>query len=262
MGTRLEIVLSDGTPAVSLNESLAHSTPIELSVLSLHPQAPVSEDLYMQSLNYLFRGTTNFASGKIGRVFVEKDWFGSIEKNMDAIYWNAIPDKLYVVVYDISIEEISEHFYIADSVRFKKKRRPKVEPIWNEKLIKPTSKTLKEGLKTAIEIAAEFPTEYKLVWGHNGKQGLFVLNPKGKKIDVADIVEPETFILFRLLIALASKELHAGVFCIDARAMSDTLLTSLVETSKTFYGDSFIFIKHLNSSSKIPRKKVVLPILK
>lgn len=262
MGTRLEIVLSDGTPAVALNESLAHSTPIELSVLSLHPQAPVSEDLYMQSLNYLFRGTSNFASGKIGRVFVEKDWFGSIEKNMDSIKWNAIPDKLYVVVYDISVEELSEHYYIADSVRFKKKRRPKVEPIWNERLIKPTPKTLKDGLKTAIEIAAEFPTDYKLVWGHNGKKGLFVLNPKGKKIDVADIEEPETFTLFRLLILIASKELHAGVFCIDALGMSDNLLESLVQTSRTFYGDSFIFIKHLTKSSRLPRKTVQLPILK
>lgn len=261
MSTRLQIVLSDGTPVVDFNGTLEHSTPIELSVFPLSPLGVVSADIYMQAINYLFRGVSNFASGKIGKVSAEKSWFGRIEKTMDKLEWNAITDKNLVVVYDITKEAIAEHYYVAEAVAFKNGKKRKVEPIWNEQLIKPSAKTMKEGIITAIEIATEFTNRYRLVWGYNGSRGLYVLNENDKKVDVDDIEDDEIYLLFRLLLVLASKEMHIGVFCIDAEGLSDNLLKAIVQTSRTFYGDGFIFIKHLNPSSKLPRETIKLPVL-
>lgn len=261
MSTRLKMVLSDGTPVVDFNGALEHSTPIELSVFPHTPQGVVSADIYMQTLNYLFRGVSNFASGKVGYVAAEKSWFGRIEKTMDKIEWNAIADKNFVVVYDISKEQVVEHYYVAEAIAFKNGKRRKVEPIWNEKLIKPSPKTMKEGIITAIEIATEFTDRYRLVWGFKGKRGLFILDANDRKVDVDDIDDDEIYVLFRLLLVLASKELHAGVFCIDAKGLSDNLLNAIVQTSRTFFRDGFVFIKHLDPSSKIERETVTLPVL-
>lgn len=261
MSTKLEIVLSDGTPVVQLNKVLEHSTPIELSVSPMSPQAVRSADIYMQSLNYLFRGVSNIASGRIKKVAVEKSWFGRIEKEMDKTIWNAVADKNFVVVYDITADSISEHYYVAEAVAYRKGKNRKIEPIWNEALIKPSPKTIKEGIITAIEIATEFTDRYRLVWGYKGKQGLFVLNHKGKKIDVDDIDDDEIYLVFRLLLLLSSKELHTGVFCIDADRISDKTLEAIIQASKTFFGDGFIFIKHLNPNSRIKRETVHLPVL-
>lgn len=262
MGTHLSIVLSNGTPVVDFSGTVGHSTPFELSVLPLNsPQAVLSADIYMQSFNYLFRGLSNFSSGKIGRVAAEKSWFGRIEKNMDKIEWNAITEKSLVVVYDISRDEIAEHYYVADAISYKKGRHRKATPVWNERLIKPSAKTMKEGLITAIEIATEFTSEYRLIWGYKGKRGLFILDRNDKKVDIKDINDDETYILFQLLLLLASKELHVGVFCINAQDMSDKLINSMVQASKSCFGDGFIFIKHLDASSKIERQLLSLPVL-
>lgn len=261
MSTRLQIVLSDGTPVVDFNGALEHSTPIELSVFPHTPQGVVSADIYMQSLNYLFRAVSNFASGKIGYVAAEKSWFGRIEKTMDKLEWGAIADKNFVVVYDISKEEIAEHYYVAEAVSFKHGKRRSVEPVWNEKLIKPSPKTMKEGIITAIEIATEFTDLYRLVWGYRGKRGLFILDSEDRKIDVDDIDDDEIYILFRLLLVLASKEIHVGVFCIDANGLSDSLLNAIVQASRTFFGDGFVFIKHLDVESKLKRETLALPVL-
>ena len=261
MSTRLKMVLSDGTPVVDFNGALGHSTPIELSVFPYTPQGVVSADIYMQTLNYLFRGVSNFASGKVGYVAAEKSWFGRIEKTMDSIEWNAIADKNFVVVYDISKEQLSEHYYVAEAVAFKNGRRRKIEPIWNEKLIKPSPKTMKEGIITAIEIATEFTGQYRLVWGYKGKRGLFILDRQDRRVDVDDIESDEVYTLFRLLLLLASKELHVGVFCIDANGLSDHLLNAIVQASRTFFGDGFVFIKHLDPESKLKRETLTLPVL-
>lgn len=261
MSTSIKMVLSDGTPVADFVGGKENSTPIELSVFPSTPKGHASADIYMQAINYLFRGVSNFASGKLGYVSVEKPWFGRIEKSMDKLEWNAISDKSMIVVYELSLKEVAEHYYLAEGVRLKRGRAPEVKPVWNEGLIKPTAQTMKEGVITAIEIATEFTDEYRLVWGYNGKSGLYVLNSKDKRIDIDDIKNPEVYLLFRLLLLVASKERHIGVFCIDATGMSDELLNALVQASRTFYVDGFIFIKHLNHGSEIDREKLSLPVI-
>lgn len=258
---KLKFDFSNGIPSVEFNENTDKATPLELLVPETNGiSGKNSLDLYIKSLDYLFRGVSNYASGKIVGVSAEKGWFGKIEKQREEITWQAISDKNFVVVYDITLHAISEHMYVADAItRGGKTSFKGVDPIWIKELLVPNPTGMKENIISSVTIATDFLTEYKLAWGFGGKEGLSIINGQGQVIDVGDIADDEAFILIKLLMLLMSKGTHMGVFLINCRGFSDKVLEGLVKTAEVFFGDAYIFFYNVSPRSQIKRSAFVLP---
>jgi hypothetical protein len=275
----LKINFTNGTAPVNFNENVVGATPVELLIANTGSVETRRHSLgaYVRSLDYTFRGVSNYASGKIAGLSVSKDWFGTMGKNREAVLWNAISDKIYVVVYDLAINSIIENMYVADGVAISPKRTNQktvshskkksseefkgVEPLWVTELLSPiaSENILKDMIIKSIAIVAEYVQGYKLVWGHKGKDGFTVLNPNGSPTAINSIADDGTFILIKLLTLLLGKGTHQGVFLIDCDGFSDSILDAFAETAKLFYGDTFVFVYNVAQNSKLTRVQTVLP---
>lgn len=277
----LKINFSNNTPPVEFNENTVGATPVELLVADSGDIKTRRQALgaYVRSLDYTFRGVANYATGKISSISVSKDWFGTMEKNRESIIWNAISDKIYVVVYDLSINSITENMYVADGIGVGAKPKYKeksisytrgnskeyvsdLNPVWLTELLNPVPSMdiLKDMIIKSIAIVTEYVQNYKLVWGNfDGKDGFKVLNRKGQPTAIDNIEDDGTFILIKLLTLLLGKGTHQGVFLIDGYGFTDNILKALAETAKLFYGDTFIFVYNVRPKSQLPRVQAVLP---
>lgn len=262
----------NGADTVDFKSESVGATPIELLVSRSGSMRSQAKSLmgYVRSLDYTFRGVTNYASSDISRVSIEKPWFGKMEKIKDSVNWTAITDKNFVVVYDLTTKSITENMYIADAIatgaQAKKRSADEefmgVQPVWIQELIQPQmGKSLKNITADAISIVTEYAeaeSGYSLVY-RGGKQGLVVLDPQGKAITVDDIQDDETFILVKLLTLLLGKGQHLGVFLIDAHGFSDRILSAFITTARLFYGNTFMFMYNVDSKSKVKRVQCELP---
>lgn len=259
---RLKFDFSNGTPSVDFQLNVMQATPVELLV----PHGRNSDKAvkaYVRAIDYLCRGVANYASGEIVGVSLEKNWFGKMEKNRDVVMWNAISDKSFVVVYDLKINSITENMYVADGIKMTKSGGSfkGVEPLWIKELLNPnkSNNELRDQAIYAISIVTEYVSGYRLVWGYGGRKGLTVLDRNDKVVVVEDIKDDETFILVKLLTLLINKGLHLGVFLIDCKGFSDSVINGFVETARLFFGDTFLFLYNLNPNSKVERVTVNLP---
>lgn len=262
---RVQFEFSNGLPRIDFDSKLEHSTPLELSVPSSASSltAKQSVAMYVQSLNYLFRGVSNYASGRIVKVVAEKGWFGRIEKSYEAVFWEAVTDKTFVVVYDLSLSSFTEHMYVADGLSTGSNPQGflGVDPLWIKELLSPSTAQVKENIISSIAIATEFLSDYKLVWGFGGAKGLSILDANNRAIKLEDIQDDQSFILISLLLAVVSKGIHTGVFLLDCQGFSDAILTALVRAAKVFFGDAYIFLYNVPAGCRLPRARLELPDL-
>lgn len=264
---KLKLNFSNGTPAVNFEDNnIGYSTPLELSIQSVNQRKHIDATrLYVKALDYLFRGVANYSTGNITNISVEKGWFGKIEKNRDAIHWNAISDKSFVVIYDIAIDEITEHMYVADSIKAGNtngkgsKQLGGANPTWIKELIAPDPKGVKENIISSIEIASEFIKDYRMAWGFNGVEGLSILDVNNNIIEEDSIASDEVYTLIKLLSLLRSKGIHMGVFFVDCRGFSDNILEAFASAAKVFFGDTYIFFYNVDPKSTVERKVISLP---
>lgn len=262
---KLEFDFTNGIEPVRIKQETVGATPMELLVSDTGSKGSRKDALmaYLTGLDYTFRGVRNPISGYIDRISVEKPWLGKMEKDGTEVNWDSVADKSFIVVYDVMISSIEEHMYVAEA--FKQKRGDgdatgHVNAIWNDNLLNPAPpETLKGLLIKAISIASEYVDGYRLVFGHNGKDKISVLDRKDNEIAVDDIDDDESFIIIRLLFRLLSKGVHVGVFLINAQGLSDKGLNALVAISELFFGDTYLFLYNVRNTSSISRVQVTLP---
>lgn len=259
---KLKFGFTNGTPSAEFNIDTIQATPLELLVSQqgTFQSRKRAMQLYIKTLDYAFKGVSNYASGDISGVEIEKPWFGRVLKHMDYVEWEAVTDKTFVVVYDFSLESLTENMYVADAIQATKKgNKNSINPVWIKELLTPKPYYMLQNMISSIAIVTEFSPHYKIAWGFEGKEDLTVLTKDHKPITVEDIEDDEFFILIKLLTLIMSKGVHMGVFLIDARGFSDRVLEAITHTVKAFYGDAFLFLYNLNPNSKLNRKTIELP---
>lgn len=231
-------------------------TPLELTVV---PSSKMKQELYLyiNALSLLFRGLTNYSTSDIIGVSVSKGLFGSVVKNQDSISWNAVVDKTYTIVYEISATQLTDHVYVADGLAAKKtKDGHKFEYLWLKGIFKPDPAHSRENVTNAIVIATERLQKYALKWGENG---LCVVEKGGKVVNIDDVSVDEEFVFLSLLLTILSKARHVGVFLVDASGFSDDILLGLLDVAKYFMLDNFIFFYNMRKESKVSRYRLELP---
>lgn len=262
---RLKFDFSNGTESVDFQSSIdTQATPLELLVASGGSEIKRKEALqaYVRSIDYLCRGVSNYASGNIKNVSLEKNWFGVMAKTGDSVLWDAISDKSFVITYHLSIGSIEENMYVADAIHVdKRKGENGVNPVWIKELLTPkkSSELLRNQAIYAISIVTEFISGHKLAWGFNGKEGLSVVDRNFNVVAVEDIDDDETFILVKLLTLLISKGLHLGILIINCEGFSNNVVSAFSETARMFFSDTFVFLYNVPPNSPVERATVVLP---
>jgi hypothetical protein len=262
---QLQFEFNNGTPAVNFTTNLKQSTPLELVVLDSTTNTTLL--LYMQALSYLLRGVTNYASGNIVKVGIEGADFGQVTKSRDSIIWKSVVDRTYVVIYEISLGEVTEHVYVADGIvapggiitASPDGKHTGGTPLWAEKLFSPSNKVKKDNIISAIAIATEFLNEYKLIWDDTEIGSLVVKTRNGNVIELDSIPSDEVYSLIQLLYLVVSKSLHTGVLIINAKGFSDKVLNAFVSVLEAYFKEGFLFLGNLPSNSKLERVRVELP---
>lgn len=260
---RLQFEFSNGTPPVDFSsDQMMSSTPVELFVADQGSPHSRNKALngYVRSLDFLFRGVSNYAVGDIFGVSVERGTFGRMGKQGHAVNWDFLIDKHFIVNYDISIHSIHEHMYFADAIAFSKKGDRTVTPVIIHELINPATKAgrvMLDHTREAVALVTEYIDDCSLVFTPD--ENLAVLNSNGKKISINDIGSDESYVIVQLLALLLGKGNHHGVFFIDARGFSDKGLSVFSEIAKSFFGDTFIFVYNCNPHHQFKRVKVTLP---
>lgn len=262
---KLHFGFRGNTPPVNFSASVLQATPLELVIA---PQgSPHSRKkalgAYLLSLDYMFRGVTNYASSDIISVSIEKDWFGKMEKKDDVVTWTAVVDKSFVVVYGIELQQITENMYVADAIKVgASKKADAVDPVWIQELLSPTSKpdrTVREHIMHAVSVVTQYVDGYSLIYGFNGGTGLSIVRDDKVSVKVEDISDDETFIIVRLLVLLLSKGLHMGVFMLNCEGFSEKAIQAITDIAKLFFGDAYIFLYNCRDNIKVDRIKVTLP---
>lgn len=258
---RLKIGFFDGNTPVDIKTDTLQATPLELLVSATGDieSQKSSLQMYITSIDYLFKGVSNLVSSSIRSLLVEKSWFGSIEKENAQVTWRAVSDKSLVVLYTISTEGVDESMYVADSVRSTGSNQ--VNPVWSKKLFKQSMQVTRDNIISAITIATATSDKYKLVWGYQGKNAPTILDEDGLPVLPEDIGDDESFALMRLLLLLSVKGAHMGVYMVDCKGFSDKFLKALSTIAKAYHGDAFIFFYNVSENSQVERVTVNLPNL-
>lgn len=259
---RLQFEFLDKTPIVDFEHEVLHATPLELRVISGSVKSRVDcLELYKKALSYLFQGVSNYVYPNLYRVSVEKKWFGKMEKYGANIRWDCVVDSTSVVVYEVYRDRVVENMYLSDGVVVKKDRDNRIkaiEPIWLTELLYPKSDLVKNHIINAISFVEEYVKGYHLVWGHDGRPGLSIINSRDKVVKLDEIENMEVYVILQLLLLLINKGEHLGVFFIDARGMSDNTVRAIVEIAKLFFGDTFVFM--INGRNIVKVEKVVVEV--
>lgn len=214
---------------------------------------------YVKSIEYLFQGVSNYASGKIVGFTIQNN-LGAVTKSNDVNKWQARFTKEYAVVYGVSRLEVSEGMYLADSIYMDgSKGKPELKPMWVSNLVNPSSDLLRRNLMAAITYGNKCGKGYGLMFADDA---LRAVDPSGNPIAISDIEDQEVFLLFQLIERVAHKGLHVGIYLIDAEGMSDEflrVLVDLVHSSLISSEDSYIFIYNAPKSITVRTNPITLP---
>lgn len=230
-------------------------TPVEISV----PKGGKSSreralGAYIKTMEFAFTGVSNRVNSVIDELTVGKDWCGSVTKKGDSIDWNLVAEASDVIVYNISVEEIQENMYLADSVNIGKDN--KLTPVWSKNLFETNGTDTKGKFVTAIEAFSEYIDKYKLVWDNKLK----LLNSNGKVVNMDDISEDDIYILLKLMTLIFKKGKHTGVFFINCAGFNDKTLNAMMSFIKGVYGDAFVFLYNCKYTH-VKRELLELPNL-
>lgn len=263
---RLTFEFANSTPPFSATLASYQVTPVELTVARRGSLSSQQEALrtYIRSLEYLLSGVINYASGDIISVSLENNWFGKMQKVRDSIFWEAVVDKLFIVLYQISQRGVTEKLYVADAFTVDTQGDKLPRPIVNKALLDPSTKAGRVELNHTIEaiaMATEYVKNYSLAYDE--QSGLVIRDRRmGKTVAMPDIDNDEDFAVVCLLAMLLSKGLHHGVFFIDCRGFSDKTLEAFVEIAKRFFGNTFVFVYNCPQDLKFNRTVLELPNFK
>lgn len=260
---------TNGTPNV--REKLAGNKPVELKIED--GGTPYSKEsslsAYLRSIDYMFRGVGNLATGVIKEVRLDAGNLGRVRRQNESVVWEVNREQTSIVVYEISHEEIKENLYIADGIVKGKKRGvntpfKNITPIWVKEVIKPTHKqsVMKENLIKAISITTKYLSDVQLTWlSGNGfsKDRLAILDKNKREVDISEIENDEEYIIVRLLTMILSKGEHQGVFLINGKHLSDNAVNALYHIGSIFYGQGFVFLYNMKENSGVVRDTVILP---
>lgn len=262
---RLTFEYSNGIPTFSATVTSEQVTPVELLVSDTGSVNSRRSALrgYIKSLEYLVSGVANYATGEIMGVTLENNWFGRMQKRGDAVTWEAVVDKLFVVLYHLSVHGVTERLYVADAFEYSRTHSDLPNPLMIKELLDPTTKAGRAEYEHTLEAVAtvtEYVSNYSLVYGYNGKPGLVVLSKAtGKPVMLEDIDNDDDFAIIRLLASLLGKGLHHGIFFIEGRGFRDRTIEAFVEIAKRFFGNTFIFLYNCSPRLSVNRSTIVLP---
>lgn len=259
---RLGLQFTQGTPPFTF-QSASQGVPYELQVEDVGSPLSQRQSLLkvVRALGYIFKGVSNYATGEISHVSVEKGVLGRVAKSHDIVKWDSMIDKTFVVVYGVNSQEVVEDMYVADAISTIKdaEGNRSVEPLWLVSLLNPAQDHRKEMLISAITLGTKYGRGYALAFNPENGGSLQIKDKKGRVIELDAITDPEVFILFRLLLLLTAKGKHMGVFLVNAQGFSDDILHSLSDIARVFFLDTYIFFYNVPAKCTVKREIITLP---
>ncbi len=259
---RLGLQFTQGTPPFSYSSSKT-GVPYELQVEDVGSNLSQSQSLtkVVRALGYIFKGVSNYATGEISHVTVEKGVLGRVTKSFDTVKWDSKIDKTFVVIYGVDSQGIFEDMYVADAIATMKDAagNRQVEPLWLVPLLHPEQAHRKEMLISAVTLATKYGRGYSLVFSPEKGGSLLIRNKKGAYIELDAITDTEVFVLFRLLLLLVRKGQHMGVFMVNARGFSDDILHSFSDIARIFFLETYIFFYNTPKNCTVEREVITLP---
>lgn len=256
---KISIQLNNGNE-YKIENNVMDLIPVELKVTSLNKNRLLSEHAYVSALDYTFRGVMNLFNSNIKKVEIEKGYWGRIVKDSTDVKWDILIDKTYIVIYTLSKGLIEENMYVADG--YKKTEEGKVELNYIDDLLKYENSKSKSVLKDQLTyVVGVFNTYYSDGYKlrYTKKDGLHVVDNKGKKINIDDVDDDFVYTYVVLSQSLLTKGLHYGVFFINAGDFSSGELGMLYTLVKLFFGDTFFFIYNVNIDLPFDREILQLP---
>jgi len=222
-------------------------------------------DIYLQSIDYAFRGATNEATGDIKGCFVGKKLLGWVYKNSNVLSWGLGVEPKYVVIYDVTTDVIFEKLYISDGLDVGVSES-NLKPVWFKGVVEGDSDTIKKNTLSAVAAIDPHVTGYGLVW--NNEKRALEIKKRGRdstkfsdteSVLLEDIDSDELYTLFTLVNLIIPKGKHVGVFFINCRGFSKPVLDSLIKLVEGVYGDAFVYLYNCNHLRGIRRDVVKLP---
>jgi len=260
---KLVIELSDGRK-YELNKDVYDLLPIELKAVGVGKKKDkvLSEHVYALAIDYTFRGVMNLANSQIRRVYMEKGYWGSIEKDTVEVKWNTLVDKTFIVSYLLTKGMLEENMYIADG--YTKNEKGKLELNYLDDLLKYKNSKSKAMLKEQLTyVVGVFNTyyegDYKLKY--DKKDGLYVVDKQNKKISIDDIEDDFVYTYVVLSNSLLSKGVHLGVFFINVESFQENEIKMFLLLIKMFFGDTWVFLYNGKENLSLDREVLELPLL-
>lgn len=213
--------------------------------------------VYSKALDYLMRGVTNFASGRILGTSINIGHLGSVVKNGSMVQWGLKVPKSEVVTYTVTSDNIKESMYFADAIL---NSGNSIKPIENKGLFKIKGEQLKANLVKGVVSVGESKLPY--YYSYEGDDLVLKVKATDKVIDIEDVVEDDVYIALKLLSLFMSKSQHLGLVLLDCRGFSDAVIEFIVSMHKLFqkeYGVNLLFLYNLSPNSSIKTDKIYLP---
>lgn len=216
-----------------------------------------SLNVYSKALDYLMRGVTNFASGRLFGTSLSIDHLGKVEKKGSVVQWGLKVPKSEVVTYTVTLDNIKESMYFADAVL---NDGSNIKPIENKGLLKIKGEQLRANLVKGVVSLGESVLPY--YYSYEGDNLVLKVKTTDKAIDIEDVVEDDVYIALKLLSLFMYKSQHLGFVLIDCSGFSDAVIDFIVKMHKLFqkeYGVNLLFLYNLSPNSSIKTDKVYLP---
>lgn len=254
---KLKATFNNGVPSVAYSTAIDGFLPVELVVgKGGKTSRQKALSMYLQTIDYAFRGVSNRVTGDIDEISVEKSWSGSVYKDGDSVVWNCVVDKTFIIIYDITSNGVTEKMYVADGLAVSDGKN--VKPLWQNELMKATKDEVKRTILASISIFSEYIDKYQLVWGVNGNK-VSLLNTSGKEISIEDVPEDDIYTLLKLINVLMLKSTHMGVYFINCLGFSDKVLNALIKLVQEIYGDTFVFLYNCSPNCTVKKEVINLP---
>lgn len=261
------------------DNSIQGVVPLELRVEKLDADnyeynSNLSLALYVSAFASLFKGVTNFTTGDIQGIQIQRSGFDTVTKDKDGVrFENQTKGK--TVIYEISKTSMNEQMYYSEDLDVKNiasytsesleglvKENVTSKVLWQTGLIEPSQEVLRNNIVDAIT-ATTFIPGVDFFWEDNGtdKGKLSLISDDGN-IEMDDIEADEVYYLIKLIEQIAHKGVHKGVIFINAQGISDTVLNALLFAMQTFFSETHVFLTYLDDNSKVVRSRVELPDFK
>ncbi len=251
----IDFSFTNGTPPVSMGMETVGATPLEIVV----PRGGKTSRqkalrMYLQTLDFAFRGVSNRVTGLIDIAGVGNSYVGSVKKVGDFVEWGFIFDKTNVVIYDITVQTINEKLFVADSLRVASNNV--LRPAWIKDILEGSSENIQANAVAAIEVVSEYVADYDLYWGDGV---LSLLDSTGKRTTLDKVKSDDTYSVLKLVNILVPKGEHKGVFFINCFGFSEVMLKAMLRLIWVMQGDTFVFLYNCGEYPGIKRELVTLP---